>query len=107
MITDKLCPAKKRALLKGEGLRKTHIKIKGHLALSYYHHIIKIIIEVREEGEKGKDRGREKTFFKKKEGGKEKERKRGEREGKREGERNEGKERETRREGKKRRERKK
>lgn len=82
MITDELCPVKKRTLLKGEGLRKTHIKIKGPLAFSYYHHIIKIIIEERKE-KKGKDRGREKTFFfKKKEGGKEKERKRGEREGK-------------------------
>lgn len=63
MITDKLRPAKKRTLLKGEGLRKTHIKIKGHLALSYYHHIIKIIIEVREEGEKGKDKRERKDVF--------------------------------------------
>lgn len=76
MPPDKLCPVKKCSLLKGEGLRKTHIKIKGHLALSCYHHIIKIIIEVREEGEERK-RHRERKDFKKKkkEGGKERKKK--------------------------------
>lgn len=84
MPTDKLCSVK-CTLLKGEGLRKTHINIKGHLALSCYHHIIKIIIEVREEGEERK-RQRERKDFKKK-GRRERERKKKGREGGKEGRR--------------------
>ena len=60
-------PSQEANFIEEESLRKTNKqKIKGHLAMIYYHHTIKIIIEEGKE-KKGKDRGGENVLEKKKE----------------------------------------